>query len=779
MLNRDRLTRYAALAVFVAVGLFALWIWVSGGLNPRWSDRVLLETAREGTILQRDAKTGEVLWEVLTGDVEREAGSPKGTVRRVMCRIYTAGRQEMLVDARQLEFDAEGGVLTFTQGVKAESAKGASVPYSGEAKRMVYHTGERRARFEEEAVFRYGRSTFYGSTIDAWFEPVEGSETSRLSRCEVTPMPATGGKRAAIAILALSALAVGSSAQQQASFRNAIVRANRMSADLSTGAITLIGSPEIEVGETIFAADVINVQIDPEQSDRILYADTVGDVRVTSVHVIDPGIPGRTFRKERVITLTARSGRYSAPQRQAQLEGGVQGRMKQPRIEDSTFQASRLVADFDEAGTLTALTSTGGPTVLHHFQPAEDGPPSEFVVQANAIQYQLSQPPVLTASGNPQIGRPSAGDVYRADRIIARFVAREAPQGTDSPEQADVVLDRVELVGNAVLESRLESSGNVVWFQVLGETATALMRGDEMKVEVRGKPSLVGKDPKTGQETVRMVGNAIDVLPDQQKMIATGDVRVTSPQDSLEATSDSAEVDGSEAAGRMRLQLAGHVHADIAPASKTDRPMVVDGATMGYHKPDADHTWLYLTDGTLRLLPVDDSQEEMVLQAKDLRMDRKTGALEATQRPRITQGDASFEADRIDLKLDPVTNELRGGIARSNVTFHTRTTQAAPEGAEDPSPRVRLVDGHSDRAVLAPDVPVPPHVPNVPPGRRADRVRLEGNPELIVIDERTGSTVMQFRNVAYIDIYTIGKSTFIDSGGARGGPVEIIVSGDE
>ena len=31
------------------------------------------------------------------------------------CRIYTAGRLEMLVEAHQLEPDAEAGVLTFTE----------------------------------------------------------------------------------------------------------------------------------------------------------------------------------------------------------------------------------------------------------------------------------------------------------------------------------------------------------------------------------------------------------------------------------------------------------------------------------------------------------------------------------------------------------------------------------------------------------------------------------------------------------------------------------------
>ena len=74
---------------------------------------------------------------------------------------------------------------------------------------------------------------------------------------------------------------------------------------------------------------------------------------------------------------------------------------------------------------------------------------------------------------------------------------------------------------------------------------------------------------------------------------------------------------------------------------------------------------------------------------------------------------------------------------------------------------------------------VPQHVPNVPPGSRADRVRLEGSPELVVTDERTGATVMQFRNVAYIDVYTVGRLTYIDSGGAGGGPAEIIVRDDK
>lgn len=779
MQNRDRLTRYAALAVFVAVGLFALWIYLSGGLNREEADRVMVETAREGTILQRDAETGDILWEVLTGDVQRRSGSTKGIVKSVACRIYTAGRPEMLVEAHQLEFDAEAGVLTFTEGVKAESGNSAEVPYSGEADLMVYRTEERHARFEEEAVFRYGRSTFYGSTIDAWFEPVEGSATSKLSRCEVTPMPAQGGKRAAIAVLAMAAIASGAASQQQADFTNAIVRADRMSADLSSGAITLIGNPEIEVGETVFRADVINVQIDPEQSDQVLFAETQGDVRVTSVHVIDPGRPGLTFRKERVITVTARSGRYSARDRKATLEGGVQGRMEQPRVEDSTFEATRLVADFSEAGTMTAVTATGGPTVLHHFQPADDGPPSEFVVKANAIQYQFSTPPVLTASGNPRIERPNAGDVYRANQIVARFAPKDPRAGSAEDARQDMALDRVELVGGAVLESRLEGSDNVIWFQAIGQTATAYPRGGEMKVEIRGEPAIIGKDPNTGDETFRMVADEIDVMPDQQKMLASGSIRVTSPQDSLEATADSAEMDGSEESGRMRLQLMGNVHADVAPASKSDRPMVVDGQTMGYHKPDADHTWLYLTDGTLRILPVEEGQEEIVLRAKDLRMDRRNGQLEATQRPSITQGDARFEADRVEMKLNPQTNEPMGGIARGNVTFHTRVVQAAPAGAEDQSPRVRLADGRADRAVLVPGVAVPQHVPNVPPGSRADRVRLEGSPELVVTDERTGTTVMQFRNVAYIDVYTVGRLTYIDSGGAGGGPAEIIVRDDK
>jgi lipopolysaccharide export system protein LptA len=784
MQNQDRLTRYAALALFVAVVLFAVWIWLSGGLDRPSEQMEPIETAERGTILQRDAETGEILWEVLTGEVEREAGSPTGVVRRATCRIYTAGRQEMMVEASALEFDAAEGVLIFTEGVQAESGSDAEVPYAGQAERMIYRTEERHARFEEEAVFEYGRSTFYGSTIDTWFEPSEGTDSTKLSRCEVTPMPPQNGKRAAIAVLAMATLAAGAQAQQEVDFRNAIVRADRMTADLANSVIRLMGDPEVEVGEAVFSADVINVQIDPEQSDQILYADTVGDVQVRSVHVIDPGRPGLTFRKERVITLTARSGKYSAIERQAVLEGGVRGVMERPRIEDSTFEASRMVADFDETGTITSVTATGAPTTLHHFQPKEDGPPTELMVYGSAIQYELTDPPVMTASGNPRIERPSAGDVYRADRIVARFVRTEPrePSASDEDEeegnQPDVLLDRVELVGNAVLESRVESGDNRFWFQIRGGSATARLAQDEMRIEVRGEPVLVGKDPSTGEETLRMAADTIDVMPDEDKILAEGNVRVTSTEDSMVTTADRAEMDGSEAVGRMRLELSGNVHSEIEPQTKADRPMVVDGAAMGYHKPDSDHTWLYLRDGTLRILPVEDDQDEIVLHAKSLRMDRKSGQLEATERPRIVQGDGSFEADRVEMKLDPDTNELLGGIARGNVTFHTRVEQEPAEDAEDEEPRVRLVDGHAARAVLTPQVPVPVHVPGVPPGERADRVRMEGDPELVVIDERTGQAVMQFRNVSYIDIYSVGGSSFIDAGGAGGGPAEIIVSDD-
>ena len=42
-----------------------------------------------------------------------------------------------------------------------------------------------------------------------------------------------------------------------------------------------------------------------------------------------------------------------------------------------------------------------------------------------------------------------------------------------------------------------------------------------MRVEIRGEPAIVGKDPNTGDETSGW-WQTIDVMPDQQKMLASG-----------------------------------------------------------------------------------------------------------------------------------------------------------------------------------------------------------------------------------------------------------------
>lgn len=793
---------YVATGVVLATLLGGLAIWTTGGLRPRAKGPLPVERAKGGRLMQRDGATGDVLWELVTGDVVHEAGSSLVQVANARCLLYTEGREEMTVSAASLLVDADRNLLTFDEGVEAESGGGAQVPYQATANRLLYYIEEREARFEEEARFDYGRTRFHGSVVDAWFEPIEGKRTSRLSWCEVTPLPPSDGKRAVIALLALTAAgaAQGAWAQESAPaqeqrFSNAIVRADRIVADVAGGVIRLLGDPEIEIGETVMTAESVDVSINPDSPDEVLSAESFGDVKVTSEHVIEEASMTRV-RKVRTAVITARKALYTSTDRTARLTGGVHGTMKQPRLPESVFDATEIVSWFDEAGTLTKVVATGAPaTAEAYFENASDQSVDGWLIKAASIDYLLSKPPQLIATGSPSISEVEGADTYSAGRMVVYFA--ETAEG-------GVASDRVELLDGFHMESRSEEglarieSGSAVMFSgnaddpgtveahagSLEPAELSALRGLGAKggyAVIRGSPRVSLADPQTEEVTTVVTCDHLLDLVDQSKLVADGSVRIESLRDGTVCTGSRAVADSSEEAGKGRYLLTGDVHVSYPAKEEGRRPIEATAASASYSKPSSEQSVLTLEQVDAVVKAAKEGQDDIRVIAPHIEMDRKSGDMLATRRPEVRTGDSSFQADEVRLKLDPDTNRIKDGTATGNLKFHGRLEQKPKEGAtgEAAQPKFRIVDGTAQRATFVPEVPLPSDVPNVTEGDVGSRLRLTGNPEVTVTDEATGKALLRFRNVEYIDVYRKDRSTFIASGGAGGGPAEVTVRDDK
>lgn len=793
---------YVAAGVVLATLLGGLAIWAVGGLHARARGPLPVERAAGGRLIQRDSATGEVLWELVTGDISHEAGSSLIRVANAQCLIYTEGAEEMTVSADSLLVDAAQNLLTFDDGVEAESGGGAQVPYRATAKRLQYDVEDREARFEEEARLDYGRATFYGSVVDAWFEPIDGERTSRLSWCEVTPLPPRDGKRAVVLLLALTAAGAGQSAwgqetspRQEQRFSNAIVRADRIVADVAGGVIRLLGNPEIELGESIMTAESIDVSIDPDKPDEVLSAESFGDVSITSEHVIEEASMTRV-RKVRTTVVTARKALYTRTDRTARLTGGVHGTTKQPRVPESTFDATEIVGYFDEAGTLTRVVATGAPaTTEAYYENKSDHSVDGWLVKAGSIEYLLSQPPQLIATGSPSISEVEGTDTYAATRVVVYFA--EAPEGA-------VTSDRVEMLDGFHMESRSEEgiaridSGSAVLFSgKAGDAGTVDAHSGSLEpaeisalrglgaqggfAVIRGTPKIALTDPETEEVTTVVTCDRLLDLIDQSQLVADGSVRIESVRDGTVCTGDRAVADSSEEAGKGRYVLTGNVHASYPGKEEGKRPVEATAASASYSEPTAEQSILTLEKADAVVKAVKEGEDDIHVIAPHIEMNRKSGDVLATGRPKVQSGDSSFEADEVRLKLDPESNTILDSAANGNLRFHGRLEQKPKEGAtgEAAQSKFRIVDGTAQRATFVPEVPLPSDVPNISPGDVGSRLRLTGNPEVTVTDEATGKAVLRFRKVDYIDVYRKDGSTYIASGGAGGGPAEVTVSGDK
>lgn len=757
--RRERLLAYTLGALVLLSLIVGGVIIARGGLRPKKRVGGELETAAGAKLLQRNATTGELLWEVRLGDVTHEAGTKIARVREVECAIFTDGLEELLVNADDLLVDGEAETLTFETGVRIRSGAGSSLAYTGTADRMIYDVKADCVRLEQRAEFDYGRSKFIGSEIDLWFERVADSRQSRLARCEVTPMPPVDGKRAAVVLFALTAAVASAQPASQQEFRNATVRADRIVSSWAEGKVFLEGNPEVEVGDAVFTAEYIECQLDPNQPDRLLSAHTEGAVRIVSDKLLQAADLAHPFERRRTITLEARSAVYSAEEGTAKLEGGVTGTLKQPHT-DGAFEASRVVAYFDAQQTVTKISAYGSPAKLI-YDCQDPANPQYYDFAASEVAYVLSDPPRIVATGSPrvEVPRDDGADTYRASTITATLLAVD---------------------GGATVVDRVDLDGGVTWISESSKGSTEITCGHARAfvkhkgrarglVEAREGPKVLLKSAK-GEPQTEITCDEIDQeLADQGKTLGRGNVQVKSLTSGAWVKGETltgTTVEGDAKQFVLEGNPTGHSDAD---PEKATRAVDFAATKLTFRYVPSKSTVVIAESATATMLPLEEGDAPITIRAARIEADKKTGHLVATGRPHMRQGEVEVEADRIEATSKDKTTT---GLATGNIVVRATTVRKPKKEGEKES--VWKLVAHAERAEMTPDVAVPEGITKLASVDKANRYRLTGQPEIVMTEEGTGRT-STFRNVGVIDIYPLpDRNVLVDSRGADG-PAEMHV----
>lgn len=775
---------YALGAVVLLAILAGIAIVARGGLAPPRRGAPM-ETAQGAKLLQRDRKTGELLWEVRVGDVTREAGSDVALVTGVECVLYTGGLEEMVVRSPELRVDAAEEILVFSGGCDIESGAGAKVAYRGRAERMIYEVKSAEVRLEDKAEFDYGRSKFCGSMVSLHFGREGDTERTRLARCEVTPMAPENGRRAALAFLAIAAATAvaqpGDAPQQEQQFRNAILRADRMVADFAEGRIFLQGSPEVELGDTVFTADAIECQVDPEQPDRLIAAHTEGQVRIVSDELLEAATMAKPHERRRKVIVEARSAVYSAADGTARLEGGITGTFTDPGSEGS-FTGSRLVAWFDAGQTLTKVTAYGGPASLHYVTGlhSSDGEERQYDFTGSEISYVMGDNPRLVAGGSPHITM-DGGNNFSANSITAYIATRE--------EDGAQYIDRALFEGSVVADMPGSSSSATLTAETAEVLPENIVRSEGV-AHVRGAPKVILRNSR-GVDSAEVTCDQADIhLGKEGGLEAKGNVRIRSLSSPTVVTADNLRsrpvkttISGKAVGdGTTEFLLTGNPRGrrEGDPA-KGSRAVSFVAERLAFYKgtlADGTSTQLVVCEnGTSTLEPLEEAEQAVVVAAPLIEFDDKSGAMIARNRVKLSQGDTTIEADRIETKQGE-DGKIAEANAFGDIVMHGRSVR--PGKTEADPPQVWLLEAHAERATMTPAVAVPEGLTRFAADATATRYRLTGNPSVSMAQEG-GSGRSQFRNVDVIDIYPAGGGkVLVDVRGGQG-PAELEVekpSGD-
>ncbi len=167
------------------------------------------------------------------------------------------------------------------------------------------------------------------------------------------------------------------------------------------------------------------------------------------------------------------------------LRAASRGRMEQPRVGRTPLsEATRLVADFSEADTMTAVTATGRANRAASLPARRRWTTLRVRRRRQPLSSTQFSTPRLSPLQAILVSRPSTGDVYRANQIVARFAPKDPRAGSRFEDaRQDMALDQVELVGR---RSGEPPRGQRQRHLVPGHWADGhgLPRGGEMKVEI-------------------------------------------------------------------------------------------------------------------------------------------------------------------------------------------------------------------------------------------------------------------------------------------------------
>lgn len=711
---------FIILLLLLLTGALALVLKLAG---PWHGGRFLppIERAIGGQLGQYDVRHQWPLWKVDLGEVYHEAGSDDAWVREVQCSLYVGGEPQLIVAAPWLLARRKEMDLEFTEGVNAWSPPESPVAYSGRAARLVYRISDMFAQFLDNAQFRRGQLMLFGSRVELKL----GREGP--VRCAVDALPPRGTRRLAIAALLLGTLATAPSAPatppqtpQEAAmdFRNARVffYASRLVVDWASGEAVVIGKPKLEMERLTLTADRLSFRFDDERKE-VVAADATGNVELVAQEEAQDSHRIRARSPQAI---------FDAQNEALSLVGGVQATFEGPEEgKPGTLTAQTLVVNLRQ----NVVSALGNP--VRYEQPSTEGPERSLALRSQRIDYTFDGERLFSASGSPQL---SIGEyVATGSRIVARTASGER------------TINRAEFEGPVAISEPSRGDRSPV-----ARAGAATYSREAGVFVLTQNPTVTLPPDRQGEAPTVLAAESIEYRSEEKRVAAEGSPTITARQGTRLGGSRMVVYLTGKEGGLERAEVEGPV--EIRREGAQQGSMVI--ARAGRAVYDGSTRVARLVDGPeIRLTPSAGSPEGR-LTADAVEYNTQTGQLSATGQPTYVRGDTRMGAGEIAVRVDPDTQEIRGGEATGGI--RVRALLKRSEGTQ------RLVEGTAQRADLTVGARVPEDVPGSQPGITSDRVRLTGQPEIRVTEVESGEQLAYFHNIEVIDLYVRPQGVLVD-----------------
>ncbi len=705
MTERERVA--ALLLVLVLCSIIGLGVWLTLSERPNVARRPKIEVGIKTLLQQVDRTTGHVLWAVRAGTIQREVGAEQAVVREVTCALYAGGKAQFVARAPLLNVDGERGVLSFVNGVSARSAEGVEPKFSATAWALTYIVDEKRAELSGGVQFSRGPAQISGATLVAQFDE------RGLADCVVTEMPNSAGKRVAIAVFLLSAVAAAQQ-QKQLETPSASVYAPRLSWNVAEHTVKFTGQPELVVGDTHITAPTIEVLLNEDDTD-VVKATATGGVQLTTAW---QGA-GESEPKRRIVA-TAPTAVFVAEGRQVRLERGVEATISggQEGEKPSVLAAPRLVAWLEEK----VIVAEGG--VSFEFGPAEG---KRATLRCQRVTYRYGKERSVEATGAPTL--TSSDYVISGGKIVAQLEAQRS------------AVKQAEVIGGVEVRTKGKNGR-----PALGKAGRATYVAQGEVLTLLDNPTVTFLPRSKDEKQAVLRAEKIVYRGAEDVIVAEGQPTLTSEDGFSFSCQRIVAHSDPETGALARAEGLGGVTLRATIGSEGNKRAA--RATAGRCEYDAEKRTAALKEGP-RVVLARRQGSETVLTAQVITYEIDKRRYTASGRPRLVQGDTTVSAKVITATLDPESGELKAGHAEEVVVLAVTETKEKKK---------RRIDGSAQRADFVPDVRDP-----LDQTKRCGKITFTGSPQLRLSDAQTGRVLAQYTNIRVIDLYLRDEGLLVEA----------------